>query len=111
MGEKQGRQGRMSLPVRSPVSGPGTPTAGEGSSPGGPHPRRRPSSPPGSSLAGVFRPGSALPAQAHYRVFGPNTSSSLAQSLVWGSPDSPEQNTKESWQLETSFPQSNGLLT
>ena len=45
MGEKQGRQVRMSLPVRSPASGPGTPTAGEGSSPGGPHPRRRPSEP------------------------------------------------------------------
>ena len=35
----------MSLPVRSPASGPGTPTSGEGSSPGGLHPRRRPSEP------------------------------------------------------------------
>ena len=44
-GTKQGQQDRMSLPVRSPASGPGTPTAGEGSSPRGPHPRRRPSEP------------------------------------------------------------------
>ena len=41
-----------------------------------------PLSPPGSSSAGVFRPGSALPAQAHCRVFGPNTPSSLVQPLV-----------------------------
>ena len=60
---------------------PGLLPLGKGLHLGARTPGGDPPSPPGSS-AGVFRPGSALPAQAHCRVFGPNTPSSLAQPLV-----------------------------
>ena len=73
-GREPGRQDRLSLPVRSPL-GARAPWPclwprdsylwGRVFTLGGRTPGCDPLSPPGSSSAGAFRPGPALPAQAH----------------------------------------------